>query len=361
MKTAKRRSTVPWESATCSLGSPQGGARQTQRRFPFQPPGCQAERVLPNASLTAQLVKNPPAMQEIPVRFLGWKIHCRRERLPTPVFWPGEFHGLYSPRGRKESDTTERLSFSLLPLCPRCYLNSPGYLLLQAGSEGSPSREHPSTRRTLLFFPCEHSPALGAPFVPDLPSADTKAKGHGSPFCPPPPALSPGSGFLPPQSHTESVCLPHLRASSNCHRGQPRSLVAHRAQNTFLRSGPPKQQPSTLLITPRPPGRETHPPSGATPGLKEKMGPEVWKVSGPRSDSWVCPKPLINNSVSVLCFLHEKQRTSLLDLWFDLQHLNSLIWIHGRNISFPLGAQGESESHRVPDLQKLAGREGECR
>ena len=25
----------------------------------------------------------------------------------TPVFWPGEFHGLYSPWVRKESDTTE--------------------------------------------------------------------------------------------------------------------------------------------------------------------------------------------------------------------------------------------------------------
>ena len=35
------------------------------------------------------------------------------ERLPIPVFWPGEFHGLYSPWGRKESDTTERLSVSL--------------------------------------------------------------------------------------------------------------------------------------------------------------------------------------------------------------------------------------------------------
>ena len=29
------------------------------------------------------------------------------------VFWPGEFHGLYSPQGCKESDTTERLSLSL--------------------------------------------------------------------------------------------------------------------------------------------------------------------------------------------------------------------------------------------------------
>ena len=34
----------------------------------------------------------------------------RWERLPTPVFWPGEFNGLYSPWGCKESDMTERLS-----------------------------------------------------------------------------------------------------------------------------------------------------------------------------------------------------------------------------------------------------------
>ena len=36
-------------------------------------------------------------------------IPWRRERLPTPAFWLGEFHGLYSPWGRKESDTTEQL------------------------------------------------------------------------------------------------------------------------------------------------------------------------------------------------------------------------------------------------------------
>ena len=45
------------------------------------------------ASLVAQLVKNPPAMQETWIGKIPW----RRERLPTPVFWPGEFHGLYSP------------------------------------------------------------------------------------------------------------------------------------------------------------------------------------------------------------------------------------------------------------------------
>ena len=37
-------------------------------------------------------------------------------RLPSPVFWPGEFRGLYSPWGRKELDTTEWLSLSLSSL-----------------------------------------------------------------------------------------------------------------------------------------------------------------------------------------------------------------------------------------------------
>ena len=31
----------------------------------------------------------------------------RREWLSTPVFWPGEFHVLYSPWGHKESDMTK--------------------------------------------------------------------------------------------------------------------------------------------------------------------------------------------------------------------------------------------------------------
>ena len=44
------------------------------------------------------------------------KIPWRRERLPTLAFWPGEFHGLYGPWGRKESDTTERLSHTPFPL-----------------------------------------------------------------------------------------------------------------------------------------------------------------------------------------------------------------------------------------------------
>ena len=48
------------------------------------------------ASPVALLVKDLPAMQR--PGFDPWvgKIPWRRERLPTPIFCPGEFHGLYS-------------------------------------------------------------------------------------------------------------------------------------------------------------------------------------------------------------------------------------------------------------------------
>ena len=61
----------------------------------------------------AQLVKNLPAMQETWVQSLGWEDPLEKEQLPTPVFWPTEFHGWYSPWGLKESETTEQLSLSL--------------------------------------------------------------------------------------------------------------------------------------------------------------------------------------------------------------------------------------------------------
>ena len=68
----------------------------------------------------AQLIKNPPARWETWVASLGCipglgRFPWRKERLPTPVFWPGEYHGLYSPWGCKKSDTTEQVSLSLLP------------------------------------------------------------------------------------------------------------------------------------------------------------------------------------------------------------------------------------------------------
>ena len=56
------------------------------------------------------------------------KIPWRRAWLPTPVFLPGESHGQgslagYSPPGRKESDTTERLHFTSPHLSLKCCIH----------------------------------------------------------------------------------------------------------------------------------------------------------------------------------------------------------------------------------------------
>ena len=92
----------------CNAGDPSsipGSGRSTGEGigYPFQ---------YSWASLVAQLAKNLPAIWETWVQSLGWEDPLRRERLPTPIFWPGEFHGLSSSWGRKESDTTEKLSLS---------------------------------------------------------------------------------------------------------------------------------------------------------------------------------------------------------------------------------------------------------
>ena len=48
---------------------------------------------------------------------LGWEDPLEKRKATYSIVWPGEFHGLYSPWGHKESDTTERFSFhfTLLP------------------------------------------------------------------------------------------------------------------------------------------------------------------------------------------------------------------------------------------------------
>ena len=60
------------------------------------------------------MVKNLLAMQEIRVQCLGREDPLEKGMQPTPVFLPGESHGQRSlvgcsPRGHKESDTTEGL------------------------------------------------------------------------------------------------------------------------------------------------------------------------------------------------------------------------------------------------------------
>ena len=62
----------------------------------------------------AEIVKNLPAMQETRGQNIPW----RRKRLPTPVFWPGEFRGQrslagYTPWGRKQLEATEQIALSL--------------------------------------------------------------------------------------------------------------------------------------------------------------------------------------------------------------------------------------------------------
>ena len=63
------------------------------------------------------MVKNLPATQETRVRSLGQKDPLRKKWLSIPVFLPAEFHGQrslvgYSPRGHKESDMTEQLTYT---------------------------------------------------------------------------------------------------------------------------------------------------------------------------------------------------------------------------------------------------------
>ena len=58
----------------------------------------------------AQLVKNPPAIRETWVGKIPW----RRERLPTPVFWPRELRGLEKPVGLQSRTRLSDFHFHIL-------------------------------------------------------------------------------------------------------------------------------------------------------------------------------------------------------------------------------------------------------
>ena len=66
--------------------------------------------------LVTQTIKNLPAIWESQVLSLGWEDPLERAWQSTPVFLPGEFHGQslvgYSPWGRKELDTTEKITYN---------------------------------------------------------------------------------------------------------------------------------------------------------------------------------------------------------------------------------------------------------
>ena len=95
--------------ASCPITSWEidGETMQTVTDFIFL-----GSKITVGASLIAQLVKNLPAMQDTPVRSLGWEYPLEKGRLPTPVFWPGESQGQGSLVGcclwgHTESDMTE--------------------------------------------------------------------------------------------------------------------------------------------------------------------------------------------------------------------------------------------------------------
>ena len=71
------------------------------------------------ASQVVEKVKCLPAMWETRVQSLGQEDPLEKEMEPTLVLLPGKFHEErslvgYTPRGLKESDTTERLHFLFL-------------------------------------------------------------------------------------------------------------------------------------------------------------------------------------------------------------------------------------------------------
>ena len=76
----------------------------------------------PCGSASKESAYNVGDLGSIPV-WVG-KISWIRESLPTPVFWPGEFHGQksltgYSPGGHQELATAEQLSLSRLQTSPK--------------------------------------------------------------------------------------------------------------------------------------------------------------------------------------------------------------------------------------------------
>ena len=73
------------KESACNTGDP--GSIPGSRRSAREGISCPLQHSW--ASLVAQLVMNLPAMQETWFDPWVWKIPWRRERLLTPVFWPG--------------------------------------------------------------------------------------------------------------------------------------------------------------------------------------------------------------------------------------------------------------------------------
>ena len=82
----------------------------------------------------AQLVKNPPAIRETWVGKIPW----RRERLPTPVFWPRELRGLEKSVGLQSQTRLSDFHFHIL-------LEIEGQVEVQLGGDLGGDQDHLAT------------------------------------------------------------------------------------------------------------------------------------------------------------------------------------------------------------------------
>ena len=123
------------------------------------------------------------------------KIPWRSERLPTPVFWPREFHGLYSPWGHRESLSVVVVML-VVQLCPT-FCATPSTVARQASLSMGFSRQE---------WRIPEQVAISS--SGDLPDPGIKPRS---------PALQADS--LPSELQSKSTCLPswaHLILISLC-------------------------------------------------------------------------------------------------------------------------------------------------
>ena len=92
------------------MGAAPGAGRVGRRAVAVRAPGCRDPGGQFNGgAATGQM----GGLRSYFVKRHTTLIYHHFDLLISLLFWPGEFHGLYSPWGRKELDTTERLSLSL--------------------------------------------------------------------------------------------------------------------------------------------------------------------------------------------------------------------------------------------------------
>ena len=80
------------------------------------------------------------------------KIPWRREQLPTPVFRPGELHGLYRPWGHNEQNQVTDFQFHSQITIPLCH---PLFFPKEVSSS-----EHPSHRKAIIWSTLNCSQSL---------------------------------------------------------------------------------------------------------------------------------------------------------------------------------------------------------